>query len=568
MARLAPTSTPRVGSSAISTRGSRSSIRANSSFCWLPPDSVPAGTRLAPRPDVELAEHLPHRARSSRPRDQAAPAESGKAGQADVLPRPSGPAAGPAPGATRGSWRRPAAQRRRGLPRGRRARPRPPAARPSAPLTVPAATRLAHGTARASSVRPAPTSPARPTISPPAARSETSLTPGADRPVDGRAPPARSGAAGCLTGNVRAQRPAEHRVEQGFLGLARRPRGCGRRGRRAGSSPRRQARAPRRRKCETSTIVVPDPREPADDLMQPDHVRAGTGRPSARPSRSARHRGERAQDLHLLLIGGPQTARRERRRRGRSPPGRRVRHSAAAAHAGRRKPALRGSVPRKTFSRDRQRGHDRQFLGDAVRSRGAMRRPAVSGSGLARRRAAAPRVRRDAPGDDLAKSRLACAVLARRGRESSRGAIWRLTASRARAPPKDLLTSFSSTCAPRRPGLVGHLAWPLGGELARRSPWSPRRHSAARRPGRCRRCSLPVRRALMMACTARRPSLAGAWATSAYQAPEATPCQRGGTRAVPDEDDLAALVRGLRGPGRRPRCPGQSRRSGSGWGLA
>src|ERR1700689_3300176 len=40
MARLAPTSTPRVGSSAISTRGLRSSTLANSSFCWLPPDSV------------------------------------------------------------------------------------------------------------------------------------------------------------------------------------------------------------------------------------------------------------------------------------------------------------------------------------------------------------------------------------------------------------------------------------------------------------------------------------------------------------------------------------------------
>jgi hypothetical protein len=31
---------PRVGSSAISTVGSLSSERANSSFCWLPPDSA------------------------------------------------------------------------------------------------------------------------------------------------------------------------------------------------------------------------------------------------------------------------------------------------------------------------------------------------------------------------------------------------------------------------------------------------------------------------------------------------------------------------------------------------
>ena len=35
---LAPTSTPRVGSSTISTLGSRASQRASTTFCWLPPD--------------------------------------------------------------------------------------------------------------------------------------------------------------------------------------------------------------------------------------------------------------------------------------------------------------------------------------------------------------------------------------------------------------------------------------------------------------------------------------------------------------------------------------------------
>ena len=35
---LAPTSTPRVGSSTISTFGSRASQRARMTFCWLPPD--------------------------------------------------------------------------------------------------------------------------------------------------------------------------------------------------------------------------------------------------------------------------------------------------------------------------------------------------------------------------------------------------------------------------------------------------------------------------------------------------------------------------------------------------
>ena len=43
MARFAPMSTPRVGSSAMITRGLPRSIRAKSTFCWLPPDSVRTG---------------------------------------------------------------------------------------------------------------------------------------------------------------------------------------------------------------------------------------------------------------------------------------------------------------------------------------------------------------------------------------------------------------------------------------------------------------------------------------------------------------------------------------------
>ena len=40
---LAPTSTPRVGSSSRTTDGCASSHLANTTFCWLPPDSEPAG---------------------------------------------------------------------------------------------------------------------------------------------------------------------------------------------------------------------------------------------------------------------------------------------------------------------------------------------------------------------------------------------------------------------------------------------------------------------------------------------------------------------------------------------
>src|SRR5690606_24011430 len=38
---FAPTSTPCVGSSSTSTRGARTSWRASTTFCWLPPESAP-----------------------------------------------------------------------------------------------------------------------------------------------------------------------------------------------------------------------------------------------------------------------------------------------------------------------------------------------------------------------------------------------------------------------------------------------------------------------------------------------------------------------------------------------
>ena len=42
---LAPTSTPCVGSSRISTAGDAASQRASATFCWLPPERFPAGIR-------------------------------------------------------------------------------------------------------------------------------------------------------------------------------------------------------------------------------------------------------------------------------------------------------------------------------------------------------------------------------------------------------------------------------------------------------------------------------------------------------------------------------------------
>ena len=53
-----PTSRPRVGWSSTSRRRSRSNSRATMTFCWLPPDSVPAAHGRRGRPDVELRDRL------------------------------------------------------------------------------------------------------------------------------------------------------------------------------------------------------------------------------------------------------------------------------------------------------------------------------------------------------------------------------------------------------------------------------------------------------------------------------------------------------------------------------
>ena len=70
-----------------------------------------------------------------------------------------------------------------------------------ATLTVPTAVRFAWYTARASSVRPAPTKPARPTISPACRSKDTPLTPGAVSPRTDSTTGA-SGRTRCLAGNV------------------------------------------------------------------------------------------------------------------------------------------------------------------------------------------------------------------------------------------------------------------------------------------------------------------------------------------------------------------------------
>ncbi len=82
---LAPTSIPRVGSSRISSRGPVSSQRASSTFCWLPPLSVPTTCVRVGRTDVErldpLGDQLVLLAAGDRPR----PAAAGLEREDDVL---------------------------------------------------------------------------------------------------------------------------------------------------------------------------------------------------------------------------------------------------------------------------------------------------------------------------------------------------------------------------------------------------------------------------------------------------------------------------------------------------
>ena len=76
----APASTPRVGSSASSTRGAPSSARANSTFCWLPPDSaatlVSADGVLTPSRSICAATTGRSRARRTNPACATSPSAS------------------------------------------------------------------------------------------------------------------------------------------------------------------------------------------------------------------------------------------------------------------------------------------------------------------------------------------------------------------------------------------------------------------------------------------------------------------------------------------------------------
>ncbi len=155
-------------------------------------------------------------------------------------------------------------------------------------------------------LRPAPTRPARPTISPARSVSETSVTPGADRPSteidDGRI------GSGRLLRRIRpADGPAEHPGDEARLGLV---------GDRAGAD---HAAVAQHRdgvgQVEDLAEEVRDedhgvaPRaQPADDLVQPLHLLRRQARGRLVEDDEVGVPGQRPEDLHLLLLGQRQPA--------------------------------------------------------------------------------------------------------------------------------------------------------------------------------------------------------------------------------------------------------------------
>ena len=77
---IAPTSRPRVGCAAISTRGSRSISRASTTFCWLPPESARARRLRAAAAHVELRRGAARRARPVGRGEEPAGRESAACG--------------------------------------------------------------------------------------------------------------------------------------------------------------------------------------------------------------------------------------------------------------------------------------------------------------------------------------------------------------------------------------------------------------------------------------------------------------------------------------------------------
>ena len=189
-----------------------------------------------------------------------------------------------------------------------RARGPPDSSSPPASSTEPAVGRSAPKIARASSVRPAPTSPARATISPAWTVRLTPSTRGACRSRTVRTAGASAGAARLGGKAAVSGRPSIAWMSESSVCSAAGAVRTTRPSRRTVTSSASASTS--RRKCETSSTVRPGAGERADDLVQ---LRGLLG---AERGRRLVHDDElgvarqRAQDLDLLLLGRRAGARR------------------------------------------------------------------------------------------------------------------------------------------------------------------------------------------------------------------------------------------------------------------
>ena len=309
--------------------------------------------------------------------------------------------------------------------------------------------------ARASSVRPLPTSPASPTISPRAdvrARCPSSA-PAARQAARPRARPARRRPAARLAGNVECQRAAEHRRRPAIVGVSAD----------GGRGADQAAVAHHRHGVGDAEHLVEEVGDEHDaSCPRPRSSRMIACKLLGLVARQRRGRlvhhdqprvaGERAQDLDLLLVGGAER-RRPRRRRG-------------SAEAG----AL-------------------VELGEAAAQLAAARR--------SRRRAARCRGRRSRRPSSAGTSASSCAIVAMPSASASRGE-WnahRPRRRRAARPPSGAMTP---------PMILPSVDLPAPFSPTR--PWTRR----ARRSTRRRRApARPPKRLLMPRAATRSPSPAG-----------------------------------------------------------
>ena len=194
---FAPTSIPCVGSSRTRTDGRVTSQRLRATFCWFPPESVATGRKRA---GVLMARRRAYStAISFSRRESSLPRRESRSSDASVMLALIGSSATtPCRRRSSGRWAMPCAM----ASAGRRMRTVRPRSRIS-PWSAGVRPKIA----RATSVRPAPTRPARPRTSPARRERLTSRTPVAEQPRPRSSSTTSPGAAGFLGNTASRRRP-------------------------------------------------------------------------------------------------------------------------------------------------------------------------------------------------------------------------------------------------------------------------------------------------------------------------------------------------------------------------